>query len=230
MAEAEFDAVARDYAAQHAQSIRLSGEATDYFARYKIVDLRKVTDQRKLTVRKLLDFGAGVGNSLRPLRELFPDAAISALDVSQASLDLCRAQVADGAAEFHCYDGVTLPADLGPFDVIFTACVFHHIPAESHVALLTQIRERLAPGGLFMLFEHNPWNPLTRHAVNTCPFDEHAVLISAPEMRRRLRAAGFARVDLAYKVFFPGPLRALRGIEPALSPVPLGAQYALTAQ
>ncbi|MBU6267155.1 MAG: methyltransferase domain-containing protein [Sphingomonadales bacterium] len=228
MAEAEFDAVAADYAAQHARSIRLSGEDTGYFARYKIDLARALADRRGVAVRSILDFGAGIGNSLRPLRARFPDAAITCLDVSQASLEQCR-RLASGAVDFQCYDGETLPPR-GGFDLVFTACVFHHIPAAQHVALLRQIRERLAPGGLFVLFEHNPWNPLTRHAVRHCPFDANAVLIAAPEMRRRLRAAGFAAVEQRYTLFFPGPLRALRRMEPALAGVPLGAQYLLAAQ
>jgi SAM-dependent methyltransferase len=228
MAEAEFDAVAQDYAAQHARSIRLSGEDTGFFARYKIADARKIADRRNLVVHRILDFGAGIGNSLRPMRDLFPDARISCLDVSDASLELCRQELSSGV-DFHCYDGVHIPPGIGEFELIFTACVFHHIPAQLHVRLLAQIRERLAPSGIFVLFEHNPWNPLTRNAVKNCPFDEHAVLISAPEMRRRFLAAGFESIDLGYKVFFPGPLRALRTVEPLLAGIPIGAQYALTA-
>jgi len=228
MAEAEFDAVASDYVAQHARSIRLSGEDVGYFARYKIADARKIADQRKLTIRNIMDFGAGIGNSLKPMREIFPEAHISCLDVSDRSLDICRGQLAS-EVDFHSYDGAQIPADIGKFDLIFTSCVFHHIPADLHVSLLSQIRERLAPDGIFLLFEHNPWNPLTRHAVNNCPFDEHAVLITAPELRRRLMAAGFPQVQIHYRVFFLGPLSALRVLEPALAWLPIGAQYSLTA-
>lgn len=229
MVEAEFDAVASEYTAQHARSIRLSGEDTSYFARYKIVEARKITDQRKIDVRSILDFGAGIGNSLKPMRDTYPDARISCLDVSDASLDLCRRELSSGV-NFHCYDGVHLPRDIGRFDLIFTACVFHHIPEQMHVSLLAQIRQSLAPGGIFVLFEHNPWNPLTVNAVRNCPFDENAVLITAPEMRRRLRDAGFNAIALNYKLFFPGLLRAFRILEPMLAAVPLGAQYALAAQ
>lgn len=229
MPEAEFDAVASDYVAQHAQSIRLSGEDVDYFARYKIVEARKIADRRDTPVDRIMDFGAGIGNSVKPMREMFPDARITCLDVSEKSLAQCRRQgTAD--TEFRVYDGAQIPADLGSFDLIFTSCVFHHIPAEVHISLLSQLRARLAPEGMLLLFEHNPWNPLTRHAVRTCPFDEHAVLISAPEMRRRLLAAGFRNVRIDYRLFFPRFLSALRVLEPALVSLPLGAQYSLTAR
>jgi hypothetical protein len=75
-----------------------------------------------------------------------------------------------------------------------------------------------------MLFEHHPWNPLMRHAVNTCPFDENAVLISGPEMRRRMRDTGFKDVSVTRRLFVPGALRRLRPLEPCLAWLPLGAQ------
>lgn len=225
---AEFDAVAGSYTDQHAQSIKLSGESVDYFARYKIEDVRRLADKRGVKVRSILDFGSGIGNSLQPMREHFADAQITCLDVSAQSLDLCREKLSSGV-KFRTYDGSNLPSDLGSFDLIFTACVFHHIPEEAHILLLRQLRERLQPDGFFVLFEHNPWNPLTRHAVNNCPFDENAVLISAPEMRRRFKAAGFADTQVNFRVFFPGALAALRVLEPALVRLPLGAQYFIAA-
>lgn len=225
---AEFDAVARSYADQHIQSIKLSGESVDYFARYKIEDSRRWADKRAVQVRRILDFGSGIGNSLQPMREQFPDAEIICLDVSEESLELSRTTHCE-KVDFRTYDGCNLPGDLGSFDLIFTACVFHHIPREAHILLLRQLRERLSPGGFFILFEHNPWNPLTRHAVNKCPFDENAVLISAPEMRRRFKLAGFTQTRVNFRVFFPGPLAALRILESALVRLPIGAQYFIAA-
>jgi len=80
-----------------------------------------------------------------------------------------------------------------------------------------------------MLFEHNPWNPLTQHAVRNCPFDENAVLIAAPEMRRRLIKCGFGTIKTDYRTFFPAPLAALRPLERFLGWLPIGAQYSLFA-
>ena len=225
---AEFDAIAESYVDQHARSIRLSGESVDYFARYKIEAARRLADDRGVQVNRILDFGSGIGNSLAPMREQFPETPITCLDVSEDSLDLSRRNIVAGT-DFRTYDGVTLPDDLGTFDLVFTACVFHHIEADVHVSLLRQLRQTLRPGGFLLLFEHNPWNPLTRHAVNNCPFDENAVLISAPEMRRRFKAAGYMDTAIDFRMFFPGPLAALRWIEPALAKIPLGAQYSVAA-
>ena len=149
--------------------------------------------------------------------------------MSADSLKLCEQHgVSDMTT--HVYDGKSLPFPDGTFDVAFTACVFHHIPAEDHITLLTEIRRCLSARGRFMLFEHNPYNPLTQLAVKRCPFDENAVLITASEMKRRFEAAGFAKVTHRYHVFFPEKLSALRPIESALTWLPLGGQYSLEAQ
>jgi len=225
-ASAEFDRYASTYAEQHESSVALSGEEPEYFAQYKIADLARVCERDGRKPARILDFGAGIGNSLEPMQRAFPDARISGIDVSAESLEVCR-KVARESTDLRCYDGRTIPFETGTFDLVFTACVFHHIPAEEHVALLREIRRVLTPEGRFVLYEHNPWNPLTVQAVRNCPFDENAVLIPAPEMIRRLQSAGFAHVERRFRVFFPRILSALRRFEWSLSPVPLGAQYML---
>ncbi|QDH33930.1 class I SAM-dependent methyltransferase [Porphyrobacter sp. YT40] len=229
MSQAEFDAYVDEYDAQHAQSVRLSGEDPDFFAEYKAKEAARVAAAAGLAPRRIMDFGAGRGNCIAHLQNAFPEAALTALDVSARSLTHCAAR-AVRPLETVCYDGQTLPFADGSFDLIFTACVFHHIPSEDHIRLLREIRRALAPQGRFVLFEHNPWNPLTRHAVATCPFDVNAVLISAPEMRRRFRAAGFGDVSLRYTLFFPAMLAPLRPLERGLGWLPLGAQYCLVAR
>lgn len=224
MDRGEFDRFADEYEQQHAANIRLSGEDPAYFARYKIQDVARSSVVQ--APARILDFGAGIGGSVPYWREFFPQASLTCLDVSERSLAIARDRY-PGAAEYRCFDGAVIPFEDGRFDVAFAACVFHHIDAVEHVALLRELRRVLAGGGRFFLFEHNPLNPLTRHAVNTCPFDANAVLIRARTMRERLRAAGFDSVELAYRIFFPGALRVLRPLEPCLKWLPLGAQYRL---
>ena len=224
MHEVEFDAVAADYRQQHAASIRLSGESTDFFAAYKIADVADALADGGMAPRDILDFGCGIGESLPFLRRTFPAAALHGVDVSGESVALA-AERFGAVASLAVYNGETLPFADASFDLVFTACVFHHIPPTDHDRLFREIRRVLRPDGHFFLFEHNPWNPATRHAVANCPFDANAILISAPEMRRRLAQAGFRDVRRRYRLFFPHLLRRLRPIERRLTWLPLGAQY-----
>jgi len=54
-----------------------------------------------------------------------------------------------------------------------------------------------------MIYEHNPFNPLTRHAVNTCSFDENAVLLKRVQVAKLFVKAGMEVVMQEYRVFFP---------------------------
>jgi ubiquinone/menaquinone biosynthesis C-methylase UbiE len=230
MDEAEFDKFAAEYRAMHAENIKASGESPEYFAEYKIVDLvRDAAALDALSAQpRVLDFGAGVGYSVPFFARHLPAARITCLDVSQKSLDVGASEHGAGA-EFTHFDGARIPYTDATFDVALASCVFHHIPESEHVQLLAEIRRVLKPRGLLFVFEHNPLNPLTRHAVDTCPFDENAVLIRAPSMRRRVLDAAFADAKINYRIFFPHALRGLRGLEPSLTWLPLGAQYYVRA-
>jgi SAM-dependent methyltransferase len=222
---AEFDKFAEEYLATHTSNLAVTGESPDYFARYKIVEIARRLRSLGVAPKRVLDFGCGIGNSAPHLREAFPQAQITGVDVSEKSLAVARARFG-GAAEFVAYDPNSAPP--GPsegYDLIFSACVFHHIEAAEHEAIFRRLHERLAPSGVMTIFEHNPVNPVSRYIVATCPFDENAVLIPAGELARRQKQAGFSRVAVTYTGFFPGPLKALRPLEPLMAKVPIGAQY-----
>jgi len=229
MDEVEFDKFADEYRAMHAANIRLSGEDPEYFAEYKVVDIAAELARGAVVPSRALDFGAGVGYSVPFFARHLPAARVTCLDVSRKSLDVGAARHG-GAAEFTHFDGRRIPFADGTFDVALASCVFHHIPHEEHVALLAEIRRVLAPHGRLFVFEHNPLNPLTRYAVNTCEFDEHAKLILAPSMRQRVRDAGFAAAAIRYRIFFPHALRGMRPLEAKMTWLPLGAQYYVVAR
>lgn len=229
MDAAEFDKFADEYRALHAENIRASGEAPEFFAEYKVADIAARCTAEGLAPRRILDFGGGIGASAPYLRRHFPKAAVTIADVSERSLEIARARNVPGL-DCVAFDGAALPFEDGRFEAGMAACVFHHIPEAEHVPLLAEIRRTLAPDGRFWIFEHNPLNPLTRRAVDTCPFDENAVLIRADRMRARMESAGFARARVSYRIFFPGALARLRPIEPWLTRVPLGAQYYVEAE
>ncbi|QND55101.1 class I SAM-dependent methyltransferase (plasmid) [Phyllobacterium sp. 628] len=224
MLDAEFDQFAAEYHEQHAASIRFSGETPDYFAKYKIDDVAAALASTGIKPRRILDFGGGVGNSLGHIRKAFPDSEIVLLDPSSRSLDIAEKRFA-GQARFQSFDGKAIPFEDGHFDLVFTACVFHHIPADLHQQLLREINRVLTPGGSFFLFEHNPLNPMTLHAVRNCPFDENAILIPARTMKRRFAEAGLSQPRVVYRIFFPRLLAGLRSLERYFTRIPIGAQY-----
>lgn len=229
MDKAEFDRFADAYYAQHRDNVAVTGESPEYFAEYKIGRLREIVDRQGVKVSRVWDFGSGIGNSIPFFRQYFPDAALTSSDVSERSLALGRQRYPQ-SGDCVLIENNRIPSESDVVDVVFSACVFHHIPHSEHVMWLQELYRITRPGGLIAVFEHNPLNPLTVRAVNTCPFDANAKLILARQLRQRLGAAGWASCRTEYNLFFPRALAWLRPWEARLGWLPLGAQYAAIAR
>lgn len=225
MEAAEFDQFADEYDRQHRANIAITGEGPEYFSEYKIKALRAILPG---PVGSILDFGSGTGNSIPYFQKYFEESALTSADVSQRSLVIAEARF-PGVARGLVMDGASIPARDNSFDAAFSACVFHHIDHAEHVKWLAELRRVTRLGGSLTIFEHNPLNPLTLRAVNTCPFDVNARLISARAFAASYRAAGWTALKVRYHVFFPRALARLRKLEPSLSWLPLGGQYSITA-
>lgn len=232
MNEAEFDKFAMEYRSAHASNIAVSGESPEYFAAYKIRDLAR--ELRRLSgdsmAPHILDFGAGVGNSARYIIESLPDARLTCADVSGESLAIAQSRYNHASVKYVKLDGACLPFADAQFDVAFSACVFHHIAPAEYGVWLGELLRVTKPGGLLMIYEHNPLNPVTRAVVRECPFDENAILIGARALRSRLEAAGWHDVRARFRVFFPRALAGARPLERFLVWLPLGAQYYVTGR
>lgn len=226
--QAEFDLLADEYHVLHHENIAITGESPEYFSEYKIADLADFLNRLKLPTMNILDFGSGIGNSLPYFRKFFPGSKISCADVSARSIEIAQSRFPGQENYVQIDKNIPLPA--ASQDVAFSACVFHHIPHEEHLHWLAELRRITKPGGVLIIYEHNPLNPLTVRAVNTCPLDVNARLIRSGTMRKRALAGGWecARVD--YKLFFPAILAALRPMERHLEWLPLGAQYRMIAR
>ena len=225
---AEFDRFADEYRSLHQANIAITGDTLEYFAEYKIKALHAAAASLGVKARRILDFGSGIGNSIPEFSRSFPTAELTCADVSQRSLDLAARRF-PGLGRSLRIEGDRLPSEDQEFDLAFSACVFHHIPHGEHLGWLHELLRVTRPGGLLSLFEHNPLNPLTLHAVNTCPFDANARLIRAGHLAQRCRAAGWVRPQIRFHLFFPRALAVLRPIECRLSRIPFGAQYSVTA-
>lgn len=219
---AKFDNFTETYDRLHAESTKLSGEDTSFFAEYKIANIRENLLKNPKTI---FDFGCGIGNSVPYWKKYFVDSRLTCADVSEKSLEVLKKAFADSQIQTQQIAGGKLKAGDDEFDLVYAACVFHHIDEREHIEWLKEMHRITAAGGRLAIFEHNPYNPLTQKAVKDCPFDDDAILISGPEFRRRVQAAGWKNVRLQYVLFFPKFLSAFRFMEKYLSWLPLGAQY-----
>ena len=181
MDSAEFDRFAEEYNVQHSANIAITGESPSFFAAYKIAEFADRAGALKADGARIWDFrSGGIGNSIPFFRQYFPGSRLICADPSSRSIALSRERF-PGPEQYSVLEGREIPHDAGCFDMTFSACVFHHIPQEEHAHWLAELFRVTRPGGLLTIFEHNPLNPLTVQAVNTCPFDENAVRISSED-------------------------------------------------
>jgi ubiquinone/menaquinone biosynthesis C-methylase UbiE len=218
----EFDRHAATYASAVNDSIAFSGLKVDTFVRAKLFHLRRIFKQHGiLPSDRVVDVGCGVGTYEMSLVEDWPN--IAGIDVSQESIVQAR-QNCPGVS-FSSFDGKQMPFESGSVAAAFAICVWHHVPVEDWSLFLMEIFRILRPGGILAVFEHNPWNPLTRWAVERCVFDKDAVLLSMPQARRRMSAAGFSLKQSEYILSVPATTGVAGQIDRWLGSVPTGAQY-----
>ena len=223
----KFDDFASSYDKALAQGLAVSGENKEYFARHRIEWLKHCLDRLREEPRTAMEFGCGSGSTVPILLELLGIRSAVGVDVSAGLLDL--AQKAFGS-ERACFLQLTEYQPNGENDLVYCNGVFHHIPPQERAEAVAYVSRCLRPGGVFALWENNPWNPGTRYVMKRIPFDADAVTLNCLEVRRLLTAAGLEIARTDFHFIFPRMLGWLRGLEPLVSRLPIGAQYQVLAR
>jgi len=216
---AEFDRHAEDYVKALDKCVAFTGGDSSEWARYKAAYLRGMLGRD--FAGKALDYGCGVGLLSGAILEEMPRARVEGYDVSTASADRISPELKSRAS--FTTDLSKIGKD---YDLIVLANVLHHVQPPARLGILESLASRLARGGRLAVFEHNPFNPVTRCIVDACEFDEDAVLLTRRETLDLLRGAGLPGLTGDYIAFLPGFLAALRPLEAYLGWCPLGAQHA----
>jgi SAM-dependent methyltransferase len=223
-----FDSYTERYRDAVQESIAFSGADHDLFTRIKADVLLDLASEwvGPSDGLEFLDVGCGPGETDSHLEGRV--RSLAGIDVAAGMVD--RARRRNPWAEYREYAADDpIPYDAASFDVCFVICVLHHVPPEDRLALVGEMTRVCRPGGLVVVFEHNPLNPLTRKAVRDCEFDRGVKLLTRGAAARLLEEGGL-RPRGRYIEFFPRDSGLLRGIEGRLGWLPLGAQYAVFAQ
>jgi SAM-dependent methyltransferase len=216
----EFDRYASTYEEALGRGLALSGEDKEFFAQGRVRWLADRVGSLGAHPR-VLDFGCGTGTAVPFLARELDAPTIVGTDLSEDSLAIARSEHGD-IAHF-----VPL-SELGsekPYDLVYCNGVFHHVPPVERPGVIRLIFSVLRPGGVFSLWENNPYNPGTRWVMSRIPFDRDAVLLHPGEARRLATSEGFDVLGTDFLFIFPGFLAPLRRLEPSLAHLPLGAQY-----
>src|SRR5579864_3142412 len=223
MQSTNFDEFSQDYKSLLDRSVACSGESSEYFAEYKASYVARRLGQG--FQGKILDYGCGIGLLSGYLSKHLPQAIIHGYDVSEQSIG----EIAPGLREQGLFSSSLERMD-SDYHAVVISNVMHHIPPAERQSTICGLAKRTRVAGKVFIFEHNPWNPLTRWVVKHCPFDKDAVLLRPKETAAYLRSANVPVSRRDYVVFFPRVLGKLRWLEPLLAWLPFGTQYALVAE
>jgi SAM-dependent methyltransferase len=224
MQKIDFDEYADRYDDILKAQLNFFSKDDKYFARYKAGFVRKYL---KAQPERILEYGCGTGRNLPFLKEAFPLAEIYGSDISAKSIAIAREQNQFARC---CSLDEDFMQSSDYFDLIFVAGVFHHVTPSERAGVLKHIHGLLSKTGSVFIFDHNPYNFVTKKMVRECPFDEDAVLISLRGINELLEKAGFITILKKYTLFVPPSLARLARLEGYLGWLPLGGQYCIQAR
>ena len=224
---AEFDSFADSYDRELAEGLAASGEGPKYFAKGRVTWVADILLRMGSKPQCVMDYGCGTGSTTPLLLETLGAEAAIGVDLSLRSLEVARKSCGSDRIKF---SPMAEYAPTGTIDLAYCNGVFHHIPPAKRSEALRFVHRSLRKGGLFSLWENNPWNPGTRYVMAHLAFDKDAVMLSAPEAKRLVRSEGFTILRTDFLFIFPRFLKLARPAEKFVAKLPLGGQYQILCQ
>jgi len=223
----DFDAFAATYEDDINSAIAFAGREHAFYIDIKREHIARLAKQHFGDLKSLdvLDLGCGLGAYHPGLEGKFRE--LHGVDVSARSIEL--AALRHPFVRYSTFDGFKLPYADGQFSIAFTICVMHHVPPPQWKSFVAEMYRVIAPGGLALVFEHNPYNPATQYVVKTCDIDKDAVLLRPARLRSLFTQAGFADVLTRTIISVPPAGKVLTRLDSLLGHLPFGAQYYLSA-
>ncbi|MGH9918111.1 MAG: glycosyltransferase [Nitrososphaerales archaeon] len=224
----DFDEIAKRYEEAVNQSVSFTRRNAAFYAERKVEILESIAMRNLQPLRRqsVLDVGCGTGTADRFLKHKVQH--LCGVDVSEEMLAIARRDVPE--ALYKWYDGDKLPFEDNTFDVVLASCVLHHVPRSNRFKFVSEMNRVARQDGLIVLFEHNPFNPLTRLAVNSCALDKEAILVTSQQTIALMKETGAADPRSCNYLFTPFGGRIARGFDRLLNRLPLGGQYAVWAK
>lgn len=220
--------LSEEYDSMLNKGLSVSGENKMFFIEGRLQNIKEnIGDLSK--IKRILDFGCGIGDATAKLASYFPNATqIVGTDLSEDALVYAREKHGSDKIQFINLNELNFNAH---FDLCYVNGVFHHIEPEERKGAIALIYKALKKGGLFALCENNPLNPGTQYIMSKIPFDRDAKKIRADRCRDLIRSGGFEKILFTrFLFYFPKALSPLRYFEKFLRKIPFGAQYYVMAE
>ncbi len=226
--QVSFDDYVNSYEKEIQSSISFIGQDHNFFIKVKanrIIEIARKNFSNNDKI-KILDIGCGIGLIDKHLSLSFQN--LYGVDVEEGVVSHAKAY--NPTVKYELYNGSILPFEGDVMDIVFAINVMHHVLPEKWNGFVEEMYRVLKPGGVAIVFEHNPLNPLTRLAVDKCEFDRGAVLLHKSRLKKLYISCGFRKINSSYILFFPFRHAIFRSIEKIFEWLPLGAQFYITGK
>jgi SAM-dependent methyltransferase len=142
----------------------------------------------KPAAARILEIGCGEGAVTERLRIAYPDADITAIDITPRIGRLYRGSL-DRVHFIQCTIQELVAREPAPYDLVLLCDVLHHVPTELRQELLNAIAATIAPRGLFVFKDweknNSPINVIC-YLSDRWLTGDHIHYMSREEIRRRL--------------------------------------------
>jgi len=230
-AEQEFDNYKDNYIDDINFGLNYTGQSIDYYTKVKAQNLIEFIKNNIIDVTKIKIMDVGCGHGLiHPFLSKHEDLCVEihAVDMAASVIDYARKE--NPTVSYKVHNGKDLPYKANSFDLAYTICVMHHVPPQDWKEFLKEMKRVIKPGGLLVVFEHNPYNPLVKKFVNNCPIDANAVLLQARKVRGLLREIDMDNIRSKYILFTPFDNPFFHWLDQKLNWLPIGGQYFVAAR
>ena len=106
----------------------------------------------------ILDLGCTIGHNTLPWKDVYPEAAVTAIDVAAPALvyGSARAKMQDKAVDFRQMSADALDFPDASFDLVFSSMFLHEISSKTRARVMAEAHRVLKPGGLMLHMELPP--------------------------------------------------------------------------
>ncbi len=146
--------------------------------------------------QRILDLGCGTGSTTLLLKETFPSASVTGLDLSPYMLAVAqdKSQRADLAIEWHHGHAELTELPSASFDLVTASLLFHETPPAIAQAILAESWRLLAHGGEILILDGNQSTLRSLDWLNNVFEEPYIQAYAAGNLDAWLGKAGFEQV------------------------------------
>jgi len=113
----------------------------------KIQQAYQILNRDRTSCIRVLDVGCGLGEDIRVLNSILPQAEFVGVELSPSAIEICERSAAPNM-KFFCCDVGELPYSAHSFDLIINFCMLEHVA--SPISVLTACKNMLTTKGIIV--------------------------------------------------------------------------------